>query len=113
MKKLFLIIFILFLTLNFSLGFSQSATNFKLSVLGTRNFADIDYLQTNLKKSDLVNRLVMSLASPGFVEFKGTYRSSDKYLIEEIRALGQNRFEVDATNPNSQHLLITLKKIKN
>ncbi|MFH1874548.1 MAG: hypothetical protein ABH859_05110 [Pseudomonadota bacterium] len=111
MKKTIIIIFVLILSAFSSFAVAQQQQQFKISILATRNFSDLDFLQKNLNKSDLVSNVVISLASPGLTELKGTYRSSSKYLIEEITALAQHRFQVEITNTDPKNLLITLKKI--
>lgn len=89
--------------------FEGPAIPFRLVVLGTRYYADVDVLLRNLRELPPVEQLVPRLESQNRLEFDGRFRGPPPSLVADVRSLAANRFEV-AQAQEGKLLLLTLRK---
>ena len=86
-----------------------------IAIVGTASYNDVNLILKNLKRSQQINRLTISLSSKGLVELSGTFHGVKESLIEEISGLAQDRFTVEVQKQKGKQttpsLSITLRKI--
>ncbi|PIU55111.1 MAG: hypothetical protein COS89_08295, partial [Deltaproteobacteria bacterium CG07_land_8_20_14_0_80_38_7] len=101
-----------------SLSYAEITTNSKettiypitISIVDAFTYQDTNFIHTNLKRSDLINNLTISSSSKGLTELTGTYSCSKDILTDEIKAISQDRFIVDAGFQPLTGMLVKLKK---
>lgn len=87
----------------------------KIAIVGTSRYQDTNFIVSNLNRSSQVLGISLSVSGRDFIVFKGRYSGSPESLVEEIRGLAQDRFEVEVeknkkSSPKNA-LSVTLKKI--
>lgn len=120
MRKQILLIVFFILAIPAFADCQEDASNFeshpiKITIVGSNKYQDVDYVVTNLKRSNYVNELVVSTSGRNLVGLSGTYTGSSEAVIDEVESLSQNRFEVEVIKSkrwrSPDTLSITLKKL--
>jgi len=100
-----------------ALSYAQESGEKPLSIaiVGVKNYNDVNLMIKNLKRSQQIKDLTVSLSSRELTELSGNYQGSQESLMEEIAGLAQDRFEVELSKKSRKAdapLAITLRKIK-
>lgn len=85
---------------------------FKLIILGTRYFSDVDVMKKGLSRSPYATRIVPSEISQRHLEYEGTLTGPAESFIADITGLSQNRFDVESRYDRDNILVVTLRKIQ-
>lgn len=117
MKRIFKItLALVFIFISSSAGAQASAPpqplKFKLIILGTRYFSDVDVIKKGLSRSPYATRIVPSEISQRHIEYEGTLAGPAESFVADITGLSQNRFNVESRYDQDKMLIVTLRKIQ-
>lgn len=117
MKHILKITLAMFFILISPFSGAQTATpsqplKFKLIILGTRYFSDVDVMKKGLSRSPYAARIVPSEISQRHLEYEGTLAGPAESFIADITGLSQNRFDVESRYDRDNILVVTLRKIQ-
>lgn len=90
---------------------SPEAMPFTLIVVGTRHYSDVDVMRRNIARIPMMRKFVQTVSSQKHVQFSGSFSGTEEGLVEDIRGLAAERFDVGTRKDKSLGLVITLRKI--
>lgn len=91
---------------------AENTQDFKVLILGTRHFSDVDVITKNIRSMKNVKRYIPSVSNQKHLEFTGTLEGDNDTFIEDIKSLSLDRFDVSVKDSQSRGLVITLRKMR-
>jgi hypothetical protein len=87
------------------------AIHFTVDLLGTPHFEDVGVIQSGLEKADGIESIYVARSSRNFVRLKGVATCKREQLLNDLKGLAQDRFNVEVEDKADGSLIITLRKI--
>ena len=91
---------------------AAEATPFTLIIVGTRHYSDVDVMRRNIARIPLMRRFVQAVSSQKHIQFLGLFGGTEEGLLEDIRGLASDRFDVGIRKDRTLGLVVTLKKME-
>lgn len=91
---------------------AHAEETFRIFVLGTRHFSDVDVITKNIRGMKSVKRYIPSVSNQKHMEFTGALEGDKDTFIEDIKSLSLDRFDVSVKDSQSKGLAITLRKMQ-